>query len=166
MHGNNNGLSEDFNVEKFRYTLAKTRYAHMKTDKTLYDPATKDPLAKAPSNWARSRSNYPGSYASNNLYVFGESKQPVYPDYDREMKQQRQYDMPYKAYTSEDEFRQQYGQTFKEYIVTDNVRRTVNAQPTVRKPGIKTATGYRKPSKVDLEIARAREERAERFYDY
>lgn len=160
-----NGITEDYNLEKFRKITTRNKLIHARTDPTLYDPATKDPIATSTSNWAMSRSNFPGSYAANNLYLFGESKQPVYPDYDRSMREQRPYDMPYKPYASEEEFRQQYGQTIKEYIVTDNVRRTVNAQPPVRKPGVRTVTGYRKPSKIDREIAMAREARAESFYD-
>lgn len=154
---------EDSNVHMYRRRLAKNHLANRLTDHTVYSAATRNPTMRYSDCETAA---YPGSFAQNGLYIRGESKQPAYPDYDRTMAQDRQYDQQYYPFVSEKEFRDQYGRIAKEYIRSDNAVKIAGANSRVGKPGVFTATGYRGPSKLDKDIARAREARIERFFDY
>ena len=156
-------MDENYPIRMYRRKVDKVRRANQLTDNTVYSPVTKNPVLRAPSC---ERADYPGSFANNGLYMRGESKQPAYPDYDRTMAQERQYDQPYIPYISESEFRDQYGRIVREYVRSDNTARFANASMLPRKPGVLTATGYRKPTKIDKEIALAKEAQAERFFDH
>lgn len=158
-------MNEDHNLGTYRRRLRKNKIANGLTDNTCYLPATKNPDLTF-DEWKKSRTNYPGSFADNNLYMLGESKQQASPNYDRNYGQQRQYDMPQYPYISQQEFRRRYSQTIGEYVVPDNIQQTVNPRLGIRKPGVLTPTGYRKPSKLDREIILAREARYEKMLDY
>lgn len=156
-------MDEDYPIRMYRRKVDKIHRANQLTDNTVYLRSTKDPISHAPSC---ERASYPGSFANNGLYIRGESKQPAYPDYDRMMAQDRQYDQPYIPYISENEFRDQYGRIVRERVRSSSTARFANASMLPRKPGVMTATGYRKPTKIDKEIALAKEARAERFFDH
>lgn len=156
-------MNEDYPIRRFNRHMQKVKMANRLTDETVYYNSTKNPILRAQDC---ARSDFPGSFAPNNLYLFGEFKQPVTPDYDRTMRQQRQYDQQFVPYISEDEFRNRYGAVLREYVVADNTRRFSNASMLPRKPGVMTPTGYRGPSKLDKEIAMAREERINKMLDF
>jgi hypothetical protein len=128
-------MSEDHNLSNFRRRVSYfDRRASISNNYKgiLYFPQ------------ACERSMYPGSFLDSGLYVYGASLDTVRPNWDITEAKPLNWDKPSQFYTTNEQFHKEFYKN--NTTIYDSKMQVPFTRPPCHSGGMKTVTGYRKPS--------------------
>lgn len=100
------------------------------------------------------RSQYPGSFTDNGLYMYGATVAPVRPNWDTSAAQPLNWDKPEHFYSVPEQFHNEF---YKNNTTLYDRNGQVPYARTMPIGGMRTATGYRKPTIQSKQIWLAEE---------